>query len=444
MAETTVAAIFSKRNALELYLRVEIALARAEADLGLIPAAAATQIASKAKLDSLDLDYVRAQTERTAYPIAPLVRQLTLICGDDGQYIHWGATTQDILNTALALQVNDAIPAIEKSLHALLGHLATLTRLHRGTLMVARTFGGHALPTTFGFKAAVWLSGLLRHSHALGALRSRPLPGEFGGVAGTLASLDGSGVAVRARLMELLGLREPLITWASQRDRVVEIVGCLANLCGSLGKIAQDISDLAATEIGELAEPVSGGKDASSALPFKGNPVYCAQAMTSASLVAQHAATAVLAMRQHNERSGEGLVEAGTVPQAFVEAERCLTKLCTVVAGLQVFPERMRQNLSCTHGIILAERYMMALAPRIGRLAAHDLVHEACHMAIERKLDLAEVLSGMPAVIKHLDRDRLMHLADPGTYLGNALDMVDAVLAAVPPNLSACEQGCST
>jgi 3-carboxy-cis,cis-muconate cycloisomerase len=439
VSQPPVAALFSEGRALELYLRIEIALAQAEAELGLIPVKAAEEIAARARLESLNRDSLRSQTERTGYPIAPLVRQLTTICGEHGQYIHWGATTQDILNTALAIQINAALRHLDSSLLAIIRQLAALAREHRTTPMVARTFGGHALPITFGFKASVWLSGVLRLRESLASLRLRPMPGEFGGVAGTLASLEGQGLAVRARLMKLLDLPEPPITWASQRDRVVEATNILANLCGALAKIAQDISDLAATEVGELAEPVSGGKDTSSALPFKANPVYCAQVMCSASLVNQYAGTVVSAMRQHNERSGEGLLEAEAVPLAFVHAEKCLEKLLIVVRGLQVFPDRMRENLARTHGIILSERYMMALAPHVGRLRAHDLVHEACLQAVQRRQDLGDVLCRLPEVTRHLDRKTIVHLGEPMTYLGNGLEMIDAVLAAVPSELSPLE-----
>lgn len=436
MGQPPVAALFSEQHALEIFLRIEVALARAEAEHGLIPSAAADAIAALAKAHAVDLDRLRSQTERTGYPIAPLVRQLTTVCGEHGQYIHWGATTQDILNTSLAIQINTALAHLGAALGTIISRLAELTRAYRTTPMVARTFGGHALPITFGFKAAVWLSGLLRLWEAIASLRARPMPGEFGGVAGTLASLEGQGLAVRARLMELLGLPEPVITWASQRDRVVEVTGVLANLSGALAKIAQDISDLAATEIGELAEPISGGKDTSSTLPFKANPIYCAQVLSNASLVNQYAGAVLSAMRQHNERSGEGLLEADTVPRVFVHAETCLEKLLIVLLGLQVFPARMRENLARTHGIILAERYMMALAPHIGRLRAHDLVHQACERAAERSEDLRGVLCDLPEVTRHLDRQTIEHLGEPTTYLGNAPQMIDAVLAAIPSELS--------
>lgn len=427
LRERNVSEIFSQRAALQLYLRVEAALAEAQAGLGIVPEHAAREIARLGKLESLDLEKLRVQTEHTGYPIASLVRQLTEVCGEHGRYVHWGATTQDILNTALALQINEAFDQMARDLRAAIGRLAVISSEHREALMVARTFGGHALPITFGFKVAVWLSGLLRHAERLDALRRRPMEGELAGVAGTLASFGTHGLQLRRRFMQILGLPEPLITWSGIRDGVVERVAFLAVLAGTLGKIAQDISELASTEIGELAEPVSGGRDASSTLPFKSNPVYCAQAMSSASLVAQSLASVLQAMRQRQERSGEGLLEFEAVPQAFVHAERCLSRFQLIIDGLRVFPERMRSNLSLTRGILLAERYMMALAPRLGRLAAHDLVHDACRQAADRGMDLAAVLAGMPQITRDLD---IAALGDPRSYLGGALAMTDEVLAA--------------
>lgn len=425
------AEIFSESSVIESLLRVEAALAQAQAQLGIIPAEAARRIAAHARVEELDVPKIREQTRRTGYPVAPLVRQLTAACGEHGRYVHWGATTQDILNTALALQVNESLARLHAELRATMKALAGLARAHRDTLMVGRTFGGHALPITFGFKAAVWLSGLIRHAQRLRALRDRPLEGEFAGVGGTLASLGGRGLEVRAAFMQVLGLPEPLVTWASQRDRVVEITGFLAGLCGSAGKIAFDVSELSGTDIGELAEPVSGGKDASSTLPFKSNPIYCGHVMTAATLVGQHAGAVLAAMRQREERSSEGMLEYESVPQAFVQAERCLANLRIIVDGLQVFPERMRANLALTRGVILAERYMMALAPHLGRLAAHDLVHEACKAAVEQGIEVGAVLASMPEVTRHLDVATLAALGDPAGYLGDAHRMIDAVLAGL-------------
>jgi len=436
VAARRVEEIFSQRSVLQTYLRVEAALASAEAELNIVPTAAARFIADCANVDLVDIEALQSETKRTGYPIAPLVRQFTAICGKHGRYVHWGATTQDILNTALALQVNEAFDRYAVSMRAIVLRLVELAHEHRNTVMVARTFGGHALPTTFGFKVSVWLSGILRHAVRLEQQLDDPLTGELGGVAGTLASFEGRGLEVRRQFMRSLALPEPDITWSAMRDGVVQRVLFLAVLSGTLAKVTQDIADLASTEIGELAEPTSGGKDASSALPFKANPIYCAQVTAGAALVAQHAATTLQAMRQHQERSAEGLLEFKVLPVAFVEAERCLEGVLRVLRGLRVFPDRMRRNLNLTHGIILAERFMMALAPHIGRLAAHDLVHNACSQALADGVDLPHVLAQMPEVTRHVSGRAVAELGEPSGYLGNALEMNDRVCLAAKTFLS--------
>ena len=243
--------------------------------------------------------------------------------------------------------------------------------------MAGRTFGGHALPITFGFKAAVWLSSVLRHAERVRAAVARPIPGEFAGAAGTLASLQEQGLAVRRAFMRRLRLPEPTITWAAMRDEVFVRVAALAGLTNSLAKIAQDIAELGSTEIGEVAEPHAGGKDTSSTLPLKANPILCAHTVAAATLVGQNAMSVLLAGRQRQERSGEALLELQVVGPAFIAAERCLDLAVLLLEDLQVFPSRMRRNLDGTRGVMLGERFMMALAPRLGRLQAHDLVHEA-------------------------------------------------------------------
>jgi 3-carboxy-cis,cis-muconate cycloisomerase len=343
--------------------------------------------------------------------------------------VHWGATTQDILNTALALQINECWALFISQLRELIDMMAVMAEDHRHTVMAARTFGGHALPITYGFKIAVWLSSLLRHAERFEALRQRPLEGEFAGVAGTLASLEGNGLAVRKRLMEILALPEPQITWSAMRDRVFERVAVIVGLTSTLAKVMQDVSDLCSTEIGELAEPSAGGKDASSTLPFKANPVYCAMGIARATLAARHLDAVLEGGRQHQERSGEGLLEFQALPQVFIHAGECVTIVLKIFRGLKVFPDRMRVNLRLTYGVVLAERYMMALAPTLGRLAAHDLIHEMCRKAVESRTQLEDVLASTPEVTRHLDRQTITRLADPGGYLGGAQDMIDAVIS---------------
>lgn len=428
MSGRSVAEIFSESSALEFYLLIESALARAQAETGIVPPEAAKEIKRRAVLSEIDLEKLRWRTATTGYPIAPLVRQLAEACGEHGRWVHWGATTQDILNTTLALQVNESWKLFSAGLHDLIEHLITLTERHRHVIMVARTFGGHALPITFGFKTAVWLSAVLRHFERFEALRQHPLEGEFAGVAGTLASLDPHGPEVRKRLMELLKLPEPVITWSAMRDRIVERVGALVGLTATLAKILQDVAELSSTEIAEVAEPSTADKDASSALPFKSNPVLCALAAANATMVVKQFDLVVQASRQREERSGEGLLEFEVVPLSFSQAKKCLDLAGVVLGGLRVFPDRMRANLQLTHGIILAERYMMALAPKMGRLAAHDLIHELCRKSLESGAELGELLADTPAVVSHVDRGTLLELGEPAGYLGDTQAMIDAVL----------------
>ena len=435
MIPRTARDVFSETSSLELYLRIEVALAHAQAELEMIPSKAAAAIEREATLAALDVARLRHDTARTGYPIAPLVRQLTAMCGEHGRWVHWGATTQDVLNTALAMQVNESWSAIEAQVTLIATRLVVLAEEHRATLMVARTFGGHALPTTFGFKVAVWLSAVLRHARRLQLLQNNPMEGELAGAAGTLASFAGKGLAVRRRLMQALELPEQTITSAAMRDTLNERVMVLANLCATLAKITQDIAELAATEIGELSEPASGGRDSSSTLPFKANPVYCAQATTAATLVATYANVVLQGARQHQERSAEGMLDFQGAPLAFVHADDCVRRTLHVLQGLQVFPDRMRANLNLTRGIVLAEGYMMALAPHIGRLAAHDRLHDACRATAESGTELHDALATMSDVTRHLDGATLEALADPTAYLGDAQTMIDAVLAAARSHL---------
>ena len=423
--------VFSEENSLELYLSIEAALAQVQADIGLIPRESADQIRSQAHLRTLDLASLRQQTERTGYAVAPLVRQLTQACGDAGHFVHWGATTQDLVNTALALQINEVTESTFGHLQRLALALVEHVKRHRHTVMAARTFGGHALPITFGFKSAVWLAAVLRHANRLKALLLSPMQGEFAGAAGTLASLGPDAILVRKKLMELLGLPEPAVTWASMRDEVFARVSALAGLTNTLAKIAQDVAELSSTEIGELCEPNSGAKDTSSTLPYKSNPVLCAQIAAAASLVGQHAVTVLHSGRQRQERSAEGLLEIQVVGPAFIEADKCILKSIQLIEGLQVFPQRMQLNLQATHGIILAERFMMALAPRLGRLQAHDLVHDACRLAVEKNTSLRSVLGQIPQVADHLSAQALDDLADPAGYLGIAAATCDRVIDSV-------------
>jgi 3-carboxy-cis,cis-muconate cycloisomerase len=420
-------------------IEVEAALARAQARLGIVPADAATAISLAASRltahpEALDLSRLKRETANVGYPILPLVRQLADAAGPSGRYLHWGATTQDIMDTAVVLQIRDGLKLIEDGLRQTREHLAALARRYRDTPMAGRTHLQHALPVTFGYKAAVWLAGLDRHAARLAELQPRVLVVQFGGAAGTLASL-GHGEEALASCRELareLGLAEPPITWHVARDAIVETVQFLALLGGSLGKTAFDVMLMQATEFGgEAAEPFVAGRGSSSTMPQKRNPISCEVILAAAKALRQQAGLVLDAMVSDFERAtGPWHVEWIAVPESFGYAAGALHQSEFMLGGLMVDPARMAKNLGMTHGLIVAEAVMMGLAPVIGRNEAHDLVYDACRSAIEHDRPLADVLLEMPDVVGPLGPDRIHALTDPANYLGAAQAMVDRVLAA--------------
>jgi 3-carboxy-cis,cis-muconate cycloisomerase len=415
---------------------VEAALARAQARLGIVPSEAADAISAAvaavvANPGALDLARLKRETETVGYPILPLVRQLAERAGAAGRWLHWGATTQDIMDTAAVLQIRDGLTLIEADLSAVRRHLAGLARRYRDTPMAGRTHLQHALPITFGYKAAVWLSAFDRHAERLAELRPRVLTVQFGGAAGTLASL-GEGetsLASRTELARELGLAEPAITWHVARDAIAETVQFLALVGGSLGKIAFDVMLMSATEFGEAAEPFVAGRGSSSTMPQKRNPISCELILAAAKALRQHAGLILDAMVSDFERAtGPWHVEWIALPESFGYAAGALNQAGFMLGGLIVDPQRMAKNLDMTHGLIVAEAVMMGLAPHTGRTEAHDLVYDACRLAIESDRPLYDVLLETPAVAGPLGEPALRALTDPANYLGAAQAMVDRVL----------------
>ena len=336
------------------------------------------------------------------------------------------------MDTAVVLQIRDGLDLLDADLTAARGHLADLARRYRDTPMAGRTHLQHALPITFGYKAAIWLSALDRHAERLTQLRPRVLVAQFGGAAGTLASLGEGAEIVRSRteLARELGLGDPPITWHVARDGIAETVQALALLAGSLGKIAYDVMLMSATEFGEAAEPFVAGRGSSSTMPQKRNPISCEMILAAAKVLRQQSGLVLDALVTDFERAtGPWHVEWVAVPEAFGYAAGALHQSRFLLGGLIVDPARMSQNLGMTHGLIVAEAVMMGLAPHIGRNEAHDLVYDACNIAIENDRPLLDVLLETPAVVGPLGADKLSALTDPKNYLGAAPAMVDHLLA---------------
>jgi 3-carboxy-cis,cis-muconate cycloisomerase len=423
--------VFSDVRLISRYAEIEVALARAEARCGVIPAEAAEEIAKRTDVAALDFELLRRETDIVGYPILPLVHQMTRQCGEAGRYVHWGATTQDIMDTAVVLQLRDGLAIIEADIAALRGILADMSTRYRDTPMAGRTHLQQALPVTFGYKTAIWLSMFDRHAERLAQLKPRVLVGQFAGAAGTLASLGDKGFEVQQALCEELGLGVPVATWHVARDGFAEAVNFLALVTGSLGKIALDIMIMASTEFGELFEPFVKGRGASSTMPQKRNPISSELMLAGSKAVRQHAGLMLDAMVQDFERAtGPWHAEWMAIPESFVLTAGALHQAKFALAGLVVDEKAMAKNLSISRGLIVAEAVMMGLAPQIGRQEAHDVVYDACRRAHERNITLADALAADPQVMDRIDRATIDRLTSPENYLGLAPDMVDRVLAA--------------
>ncbi|ERF81108.1 adenylosuccinate lyase family protein [Bradyrhizobium viridifuturi] len=423
--------IFSDYALISRYAEVEIALAKAEARCGVIPSEAADEIAERTDVAALDFDLLRQETDIVGYPILPLVHQMAKQCGDAGRYVHWGATTQDIMDSAVILQVRDGLDIIEQDIAELRRILAGLSKRHRDTTMAGRTHLQQALPVTFGYKCAIWLAMFDRHAERLAQLRPRVLVGQFAGAAGTLASLGSRGLDVQQALCEELGLGVPVSTWHVARDALAEAVNFLGLVTGSLGKIALDIMMMTSTEFAEVYEPFVKGRGASSTMPQKRNPISSELMLAAAKGVRQHAGLMLDATIQDFERAtGPWHAEWMAIPESFVLTAGALHQAKFALGGLIVDEARMATNLDISRGLIVAEAVMMGLAPQLGRQDAHDVVYDACRRANEQNISLADALSADPRISSRIDRATIERLTSPRNYLGLAPEMVDRVLAS--------------
>jgi 3-carboxy-cis,cis-muconate cycloisomerase len=428
--------VFSDEALVGRYLEAEAALARAQARVGVVPKDAAEAIDLASRSLNIDYDKLRHETEIVGYPILPLVHQLSAAAGEAGRFVHWGATTQDIMDTGNVLQIRAALSIVERDLSELRNILADMARKYRDTPMAGRTHLQQALPVTFGYKAAVWLSSIDRHIERIEQARPRVLVGEFSGAAGTLASIGEGGLQMQKLFCEELGLNQPSITWHVARDGITEAVTLLGLITGTLGKIATDVMMMSATEFGELSEPFVPGRGASSTMPQKRNPISSELMLAAAKAVRQHVATMLDGMIHDFERAtGPWHLEWVSLPESFLLTASSLANAKFMLAGLVVHDRRMRENLDLTHGLIVAEAVMMALAPKLGRQHAHEIVYDACRKAIEGGGQLADILAKMPEIVDALGGvDAIRHHCDPVNYLGLSGEMVDHVLgtAAAP------------
>jgi 3-carboxy-cis,cis-muconate cycloisomerase len=428
--------IFSDQEYIQSLLEFEGALARAEAKAGVIPTADAPIIAAACRAEQFNVEELAAQAAISGNVAIPLVKKLTELVAklskDAARFVHWGATSQDVMDTGLVLQLRRALEVVDQDLAHLISTLASLTEKYRATPLAARTWMQQALPTTFGFIVAGWLDAILRHRSRLSDLRARNLTLQFGGAVGTLAALSGRGPAVAKALAEELRLPLPSIPWHTHRDRIAEIATALGLCTGTLGKIARDISLHAQTEIAELAEPSGEGRGGSSTMPQKCNPVTCATVLAAAQRVPGLVSTVISSMVQEQERGlGGWQAEWETLPEIVCLSGGALHHLSEMLPGLHVDEQRMRKNLDATHGLIFAEAVAMALGDRLGKMPAHMLVESACKKARAENRHLKEVLREDRGLQGYLTPADLEGLFDVRNYLGSAEEFVRWVLAEV-------------
>lgn len=432
-ADPEALAIWAAPATLQRMLDVEAALTSALADADVIPASAVEPIRKMCEVRFLDVEALVVAAASGGNLAIPLVKQLTAAVKDSdpeaARFVHWGATSQDIIDSGLMLQAKDTLDLMLRQMDALIATLAKQAQRHRSTPMVGRTWLQQALPITLGLKFAQWLDAMIRHRERLLAARERAISLQFGGAAGTLASLGDKAPAVLARLSSLLDLPEAAISWHTQRDRVAELACCWGMISGSLGKIARDISLQMQTEVAELAESAGAGKGGSSTMPHKRNPVGCAAVLTAAMRVPPLVSTVLSGMVQEHERAlGGWQAEWEALPDIARLVCGALSVIEEMVAGLEVNTQRLAANLDITQGLILGEAVMLALGDKLGRLDAHHLVEAASKRAVAEGQSLLSVLRAEPKVQAHLDEAALASLLDPANYVGQSARFIDAVL----------------
>ena len=429
-------AVCDDRTMLQHMLDFESALARAEAETGVIPSNAVDPIARACKADAFDLAALAEAATRSGNLAIPMVKALTaLVANSDteaARYVHWGATSQDVIDTAAMLTLRLGIDVLLADCDRAITGFAKLARNHRNTAMVGRTWLQHALPMPFGLKLAEYAAALHRSKLRLQRLREEGLALQFGGAAGTLAALGDKGLAVAERLADELKLHLPEAPWHTHRDRIAEPASVLAILAGTCGKIARDVSLMMQTDVGEAFEPSGEGRGGSSTMPHKRNPVAAASALGASTMAPNLAATIFAAQVQDHERSaGPWHAEWPTLPTLMLVTSGALAATVDMAEGLEVDAARMRQNLDATSGLIMAEAVAFALAEKIGKADAHHLVEAAAKKAVAEKKHLREVLASDSKVTSQLDASRIAQLFEPMAYQGVSQALIDRLLASL-------------
>ena len=421
--------VWSDETTIQKWLDVEAALARAEAQLGIIPKKHAREITRKARVELIDMEEMKRQLFHTHHPIMPLIRCFQKACSPEaGESIHWGATTQDIMDTGAVLQLRDANNLVVRDLKETYRLLAKIAKKYKNTVQAGRTHGQHALPITFGYKVAVWASEIKRHLQRIQEFSPRVFRGQFAGAVGTLASIGAPGFKLQKLMFADLGLTVPEIAWHVARDTMAEIVFVYAMIGSTLAQICGEIIVLQRTEVAEVEEPFHMGKVGSSTMPHKRNPMMSEGVMALSKLIHAQVGPALVDMIAENERDQRGwMAEWSFLPETCCLLSGMLFWTNRVLAGLIVYPENMTRNLDALHGLLLSEKVMLKLGEKIGRQASHELVYELCMEAFEKRVPLKQLLLKDKRVNKHLTEKQIDELLDPRKYSGLAAQFVDRV-----------------
>ncbi len=422
--------LFADQALLQAMLDFETALARAQAETGIIPQEAADSISQSCKASLYDIDAIGRNARAGGNPAIPLVKALTAhVTGDASGWVHWGATSQDVLDTALMMQARGGLKLILADVTAAIRAGVRLAETHKNAVMAGRTFLQQAVPVTFAFKAANWTAGLVGVRVSLIRNLDENIALQFGGGAGTLSALGPDGMAVRAALAAELGLPEPHISWHSERSRFAEIAAALGVASAVFSKIATDIMLMMQPEVAEAFEPAAAGRGGSSTMPHKRNPVGAVAIRANHRRIAGLVVTMLMAAEAEHERAPGGWgAEWQTIADLFTLAGGSAEHLREMLVGLELDPDRMRANLDSARGLPLAESLMMALAPKTGRMKAHHIVEALAKKATAGGLTLAAAASAETAITAHLSQDEIDRALDPQAYLGSADAMIDKVL----------------
>jgi adenylosuccinate lyase len=425
--------IFDEQNYLQKILDVEVALAEVEGDLGLIPSSAVPLIREQAKAEKIDLGQVAEVQKKAGHYLVAVLRALERNCPQEsGQFIHYGATTQDIVDTTMVLLIREALPFMERDLKAILKASLDLAEKYKKAPMAGRTHGVHAVPITFGFKVAVWAAELARHLDRLKEMEPRLLVGNLTGATGTFAGFGPKGLEVQKRVMAKLGLQSPLICWHAARDQFGELVNWMALTGSTFAKIANEIRVMMKPEFGEVEEPIKEGTVGSSTMPHKRNPALSEETMALGKILRSHAGVMLEAMETEHERdAGTWRCEFLVLPESCLIFSAALRNLRQILEGLRVFPERMVRNFHLTQGLIMSETAMFALGEKIGKQRAHEAVYDLSMRAVQQGKPFFDVLRDDPEMQKSFSQEEMKRILDPSTHTGLASEVADQVVTTL-------------